>query len=82
MVFGQVLIHTANNNPGRNRKADKDFTKEVDFKDTKLPFKLELFTKLKKRITSALMFLVMKTKKNIQYKCQKILAKDVLIYCW
>ena len=41
MVFGQVLIHTANNNPRRNRKADKDFTKEVDFKDTKLPFKLE-----------------------------------------
>ena len=77
MVFGRVRIHNANNNPRRNRKADKDFAKEVDFKDTKFPFKLELFTKKKKkkRIISALMFLVMKTKKNIQYKCQKILAK-------
>ena len=49
MVFGRVRIHNANNNPRRNRKADKDFAKEVDFKDTKFPFKLELFTKQKKK---------------------------------
>ena len=49
MEFGQVRIHNANNNPRKNRKADKDFAKEADFKDTKFPFKLELFTKLKKK---------------------------------
>ena len=49
MVFGRVRIHNANNNPRRNRKADKDFAKEVDFKDTKFPFKLELFKKKKKK---------------------------------
>ena len=49
MVFGRVRIHNANNNPRRNRKADKDFAKEVDFKDTKFPFKLVIHKIEKKK---------------------------------
>ena len=39
-----------------------------------------MFTKLKKRIVSALLFFIMKAKKNIQSMCQKRLLKDRLIY--
>ena len=34
----------------------------------------------KKRIASTLLFLIMKTKENIQYMCQKIPSKDILSF--
>ena len=43
--------------------------------------KLEIFIKLEKIILLALLFLVMKTRKNnIQFLCEEILSKDMLIY--
>ena len=43
---------------------------------------IEIFIQLKKRIVLALMFLVMKTRKNIEFMYQKILWKEMLIYYW
>ena len=42
--------------------------------------KLKIFTKLKNPVISALAFLVMKTRKNIQSMRQEILSKNILIY--
>ena len=46
---------------------DKDFSKKLDFKDTKFLVKIRDIHNLKKRFPSALVvFLAMKIKKNIQ----------------
>ena len=58
MVFRRYLNPT-DHNPRRITKADKDFPKKLDFKDIKFPVKLETYTKLKKRISSELVFSVM-----------------------
>ena len=42
---------------------------------------LKIFTNGKQRIVSALVFLIMEIRKNIQFICQKIFPKDMLIYC-
>ena len=47
----------------RPRKVDKDFAKELGFKDIKLSVKIRDVQKLKKRITSTLVFLVTKIKR-------------------
>ena len=60
-------LNVADHNPRRITKSDKDFAKRLDFKD----IKLETFTKSKKRIPFALVFLAMKIKKNIQFMYQK-----------
>ena len=60
-------LNPADRNLARVRKADKDFPKK--------PEKLEKFTKLKKRIPSALVFLVMKIRENIQFMYQKMLRR-------
>ena len=58
-------------------KAEKGFTRKLDFKD----IKLETFTKLKEKKSLALMFLLMKTKKNIQSMFEKdVVKKNMLIY--
>ena len=56
-------LNPADHHPTRITKADKDFAKKFDFKD--------IITKLKKRIPSALVFLVMEIKKNMQSMHQK-----------
>ena len=56
--------HPVDHNPRRTTKADKDFTKMLKFKNIKLPVKIRQFTKLKKRIPLALVFLVMKISKT------------------
>ena len=72
---------SANHNPERVKKGDKDFASELDLKTQNVQSKLEIFTKLKKRrILSSLVFLIMKTKKNIQTMYQKILLKNMLLY--
>ena len=61
-------------NPVNHVKADKDFGKKLDFKDIRFPVKVRGIHKIKKkRITLALVFLVMKIGKNIQFIHQKLL---------
>ena len=74
-------LHDADHNPARIRKVDKDFARELDFHNITFPVKIRDIHKIKKKKNPlALVFLVMKTKKNIQSMCQKILSKDMLIY--
>ena len=54
-------------NAVRITKADKELVKKFDFKDITFLEKLEIITRSKKIIPSALVFLVMKIKKNIQF---------------
>ena len=58
-------LYPINYHPVRVTKADKDFAEKRDFKDIKFPVKLEIFTKLKKIILLALVFLVIEIKKKI-----------------
>ena len=65
-------VNPANHHPARITKNDKDFTKRLDFKDIKFQSKLETFTKLKKRIPSALVILAMYQK--------NVVKKNMLTY--
>ena len=56
--------------PARIRKVDKDFTKEHDFKDIGFAPKIRDICRIEKRIVSALVSFVMKTRKNIQSSIQ------------
>ena len=59
----------ADRNPAIITKADKGFVKKLNFKDIKFQVKasdIHKIEKKKKRIPSALAFLIMKIKKNIQ----------------
>ena len=71
------LVRYLHHNPARIRKIDKDFGRELDFKDINFLLKLEMFTKLKKikRIMSALVLLIIKIGRIIQPMSQKILSK-------
>ena len=51
-------------NLARILKIDKDFARELDFKDVNFLSKFKNIQKIRKKIVSALMFLVIKTKKN------------------
>ena len=55
--------------------------KKLDFKDIKFPVKIRDIDKIEKRTQLALLFLVMKIRKNIQSLCQETLLKDMFIYC-
>ena len=55
----------------------KIFLRSLILKTQNVQLKLETFTKLKKRILSALLFLVMKIRKNIQPIYQKNKEKHV-----
>ena len=59
-------LNPADCNPARITKADKEFANKLDFKDIKFPEKIIDIHKIKKRILSILVSLVMKIKKNIQ----------------
>ena len=62
-------LHPAEYTPGSVREVDKDFTREIDFQNTKCSVGYRDIDKVKKRIVLILMFLVMKTRKNIQSMC-------------
>ena len=49
----------------KTTKADRDFAKKLDFKDIKFPVKVRDIYKIEKKITSELVFLVMKIRENI-----------------
>ena len=67
-------LNLADHNPRRITKADKDFSKRLDFKDIKCLVIIRDIHKIKK-IPLALPFLVMKTKKNIQSMYQNDVVK-------
>ena len=76
-----IYLNPVDHNPRRFTKADKDFAKRLDFKDIKFPVKIRDITKSKKRISSALAFLVMKVRKNIQSMYQNnVVKKNMLTY--
>ena len=64
-------LNPADDNRRSITKADKNFAKRPDFKDIKFPVKIRDIHKIEKKIPSALAFLVMKIKKNIQSLCIK-----------
>ena len=72
-------LHSTDHHPARIRKTDRTFERKLDFKDIKFPVKIRDCHKIEKRIASALVFLVMKTRENIQSMYQKILLKNMLI---
>ena len=68
-------LNLPDRNPGRIEKADKEFDIKLDFKDMKDPVKIKFIHKIKKRIPSTLLFLVMKIRKNIGFLDQKHVMK-------
>ena len=64
-------LNPADDNRRSITKAGKNFAKRPDFKDIKFPVKIRDIHKIEKKIPSALAFLVMKIKKNIQSLCIK-----------
>ena len=66
-------LHPTDHNPARNTKADKDFSKRLDFKDIKFPLKV-------RDISLASVFLVMKIRRNIQSTYLKNVVKKKIIY--
>ena len=74
-------VNLADQNPQRITKSDKDFTTRLDLKDIKFPVTIRDIHKIEKRTPSALVFLPMKIKKNIQSMYQKnFVKKNMLIY--
>ena len=65
-------LNPAYHHPARITKADKGFAKNLDFKDIKFQVYFKDIHKLVKKNPSALVFLAMKIKKNIQYMYQKM----------
>ena len=73
-------LNPADRNPARITKADKEFTQKLDFKNIKFPVKIRDIHKIeKKKIPSALAFLVMKIRKNIQFMYQKNVVKKYML---
>ena len=79
MVFRQILQIVTYQ---ELQKRTKILSKKLDFKDIKLSVKARDIHKIeKKEFPSALVFLVLKIKKNIQFMYQKKFAKKkMLIY--
>ena len=74
-------LNPANDHLAIITKAEKGFTIKLDFKDIKFPVKIRNIHKIKKKKSLALMFLLMKTKKNIQSMFKKdVVKKNMLIY--
>ena len=76
-------LNPANHHLARIKKADKDFAKKLDFKvSIKFPVKVRNIHKIeKKKNFIALVFLVIKIRKNIQIMNQKnVVKKNMLIY--
>ena len=70
MEYSQYL-NSADCKLARITKADKDFDEKLDFKGVQFPVKIRDIQKTEKEILSALVFLAMKIKKNIQFMYQK-----------
>ena len=73
-------LHPTDHNPRGIRKVDKLYGDRLDFKDIKFPVKVRDIQKLKERIPSALVFLTIIRRKNIQFMCQTNVKINMLIY--
>ena len=68
-------LNPADRNPARIKKVDKEFAKKLDFKEIKVPVKIGDIHKIEKKNSIALVFLIIKMKKNIQSMYQKNVVK-------
>ena len=59
-------LHSADHTPRRFAKANKYFTKKIDFKDIDFPVKIRGIHKSEKKNSIVISALVMKIRKNIQ----------------
>ena len=75
----QTYFITADRNPARITKTDKDFSKNFDFKDIKSPVKVRDMHEIEKKNSIALVFLVMKIWENIQCIYQKNVVKSNML---
>ena len=66
----------ASHHPARITKTDNEFARRLDFKDIKIIVKIRDIQKIENKIMLVLMFLAMKTRKNIQSKYQKMLKRN------
>ena len=64
----------------RFRKADKDFERELDFKDIRFPVKIRDIYKIEKRNFIGIINFGYKNKGKYLIYVQKILSKSILIY--
>ena len=71
----------ASHHPTRITKNDYEFARRLDFKDIKISVKIRDIQKIENKILLVLMFLAMKTRKNIQSKYQNnVVKKEIVIY--
>ena len=74
-------LHRADHHLVRIRKIDEILENELDFADIQFPVKIKDIHKIKKRTLSALLFPVIKIRKNIQSIYQKsVIKRNMLIY--
>ena len=77
----QNIIKKKKKKKKKVRKDDKVFAEKRDFKDIKFSAEIRNIHKIEKIILLALLFLVMKIRKNIQFMYQKnFMKKNMLIY--
>ena len=80
MDFNQI-IKSCGSSPAKITKSDKDFAKDLDFKEIKFPVRIHKTKKREKKILSAVVFLVIKIRRNAQPMYQKnLVKKSMLIY--
>ena len=73
---------SADHHPARITKTDKDFAKELDFKDMKFPVKVRDILKIeKKKISITISVSGYKNEKNMQFMYHKnAVNRNMLIY--
>ena len=79
-------LNPGNQNPRRITKADKEFAKKLNFKNTKSPAKSREIHKIEKKNSISIVFLAMQIRKDIQFiyvskKCC-VVKKNMLTYYW
>ena len=81
IVYSKIRM-PVDHNPKRFTKVYEGFAKKTDLKEIRnFQSKLDILTWLKKSNSSALVFLVMKIKKNIHSMCpENVVTKNMLIY--
>ena len=66
------ILNPQEKDPDRSKKSDRSLINKLDYYDVEFPVKInELSIKLRNRIVSKLMFLVMKINKHIQFMFHK-----------
>ena len=69
-------LHPADHNPMRIRKADKDFPKRLDFKDTEFPVKTRNIHKTEKK-KSSISISVFGYENKEKYQSKNVVKKNV-----